>query len=297
MLYKSIKGCSYHSEIIREGATLPTNSQLLIFVIFIGAALLFAFVASTTPYPLANVAFGILSLLLAVVAFSTKYYSYLVLPALRMKGRAMVLSADDPFYMAPSGNALIVKEGSNSYASVFIKIPVYRSSTEMSAAEKADFARLFSRILALTKSPVKISSQLYVINKDDYINSIRNKLNEAGERYAESEAKKGVPKSVSERIRGEVTMWRNLLNNVSEVHSQSLFTYAMLTAMGGSDEEAVNIAVQQAEELAAGISATLGVNASIATGSEMLNFTEPDYMIPVETVSERLRQKTIEEGI
>lgn len=87
-------------------------------------------------------------------------------------------------------------------------------------------------------------------------------------------------------------MWRNLLDSISKTHSRALILYAMVSALGGNEEEAANIAYQRAEELAGGISATLGVVAYVASGSELLTLLEPENMIPVETVSERVRQKT-----
>ena len=41
----------------------------------------------------------------------------------------------------------------------------------------------------------------------------------------------------------------------------------------------------------------LGVNAYIVRGDEILALIEPNYMIPVETVSERIMQKNVEEAI
>ncbi len=127
-----------------------------------------------------------------------------------------------------------------------------------------------------------------MINKDAYINNIRNKLNDAEEKYQEAMVRKDIPKTESERIRGEVTMWHNLFDNVSKVKSQALEAYAMTTAMGGNEDEAVNLALQQADELASGISAVFGITATIAEGEEMLKFIEPDYMIPIVTASEQM---------
>jgi hypothetical protein len=238
---------------------------------------------------------AIFALLFDLLAFSTKFYTSFFMPFVRMKGRSVVLEDNEPFFMAPTGNAIIVRRESNIYASTFIKIPTYKSSTEMNADEKTDFARLFSRALTLTKKPVKFSTQLYVINKDSYINNIRNRLNEVEEKYQNATVSNDVSKEESERIKGEVTMWHNLLDNVSRIKSQSLETYAMTTAQGNNEEEAVNLALQEAGEVATGISSTFGISASIMEGDEMLKFIEPNYMIPLVTISEQMRKRTAEE--
>jgi hypothetical protein len=60
----------------------------------------------------------------------------------------------------------------------------------------------------------------------------------------------------------------------------------MVTALGGTEEEATTLAVQQADELASGISAILGLTTYIVQGEELLTFIEPDHMIPFNTISE-----------
>ena len=45
----------------------------------------------------------------------------------------------------------------------------------------------------------------------------------------------------------------------------------------------------KADEIAAGISATLGISATVITGNEILVFIEPDYMIPPATIGEVMK--------
>ena len=246
--------------------------------------------------PIIKFALAAVGLAIDVVAFSTKLYMSFFMPFMQMKGRNAVIDDTEPFTLAPSGNAIVVRKGSDIFASAFIKIPAYRSSTEMNAEEKVDFSRLFSRALTISKVPVKFGAQLYVINKDAYINNIKNKLDEAEGRYQSASVSKDVPKPESERIRGEVTMWHNLFDNVNRVRSLSLDAFAMVTAQGGSEEEATNLAVQQADELASGVSAAFGVTASIIEGEEILKYLEPDHMIPLATVSEQMRESHASEA-
>jgi hypothetical protein len=228
---------------------------------------------------------------------STRFYTYIFGPILRMKNRTIILDNEEPFILSPSGNAVISREGERVYATVFIKIPIYRSATEMSDEDKADFARLFSKIVTLSMTPFKISSQMYIINKDDYINSIRDKLNNAENLYQKFINDKNVAPNLLERVKGEVTMWHNLLESIGRTQSNALMNYVSVTASGGTEEEAVSLAIQQADELAAGIGATLGTQAYVLTGEEIFLVTQPEYMIPFSTVSEEMRQRSIEEGL
>jgi hypothetical protein len=265
-----------------------------LFAIFMIIAFIpLAFMYVYTGNPALSLGLAILALFFDIIAFSTKLYAVFFIPFLKMKKGVVVMETEEPFVMSPSGNAIIVRKDRDVYASAFVKIPTYRSGTEMQPDEKIDFARLFSRALTISRKPVKFGAQLYVINKDAYINNIRNKLNEAEERYQEAIVKKDISKADAERIRGEVTMWHNLFDNVSKVKSQALEAYAMTTALGGNEEEAVNLALQQADELCAGISSVFGVTATIAEGEDMLKFVEPDYMIPLVTISEQIRERTV----
>ncbi len=265
----------------------------MLFSIFIGVALVLVVATYIIRIQLLDGFIAILALVVTIGAFLTKNYTYLFDAVRKKKGNMLIISEKEAFTLAPNGNSIVRREGDRTYASAFVKIPVYKSGSEMTADEKGDIAKLFGRILTLSKNPVKISSQLYMINRDDYIKKIRESLNQAEDRYRELQSLGGGEehKTEFERARGELTMWRNLLDNVGKSHSRSLIIYAMVSAEGGNDEEAGNLAYQRAEELSGGIGTILGIACSVANGQEILTFIEPEYMIPVEIVNERLRQK------
>ena len=272
------------------------NINSFIYYILIIIAFLFAMLTAMVPGYIVKFIFAIIALVFDVLAFSMRFYSYIFMPIVRMKNRTVVLNSDVPFVMSPSGNAVIVRKGSDIYASAFVKIPIYRSATEMNDDEKLDFAKMLSRIVSMNRNITKISSQLYIINKDDYISNIRTRLNEAEDRYQKVVNDKN-EQTQTERVKGEVTMWHNLYDSISRAQSRALIAYAMVTAIGSTDEEASNLAIQRAEETAVGIGTTLGINATVATGQEILVFLEPEYAIPFSTVSAELREKAVEEGL
>jgi hypothetical protein len=257
--------------------------------------LIFTYIMTNSP--VVDTVLALFVLLFDLLAFCTKFYTPFFVPFLQMRNRTVVLESEEPFVLVSSGNAIIIRKEGDVYASAFIRIPTYRSATEMSAEEKIDFSRLFSRALTLSKKPVKFGAQLYVINKDTYINHIVNKLNEAEEKYQNMSVNKNVSKAEAERVRGEVTMWHNLFDSVNKVKSQALEAFAMTTAYGGNEEEALNLALQQADELAVGISSIFGVTATLIEGEELLKFIEPDYMIPTVTISEQIREKSLGTGM
>lgn len=273
------------------------NTQIMLFLALIGGVLIITVGSTVIHIQILDGVLALIALCGTLVAFLTKNYLYLFDSIIKKKGKNLVISDTEAFAFSSSGNAIIRREKENVYASCFVKIPIYRSATEMSKEEKVNLSKLFSRVLTLSKVPMRLSAQLYVVNKDEYITRLRNTLNDAEEKYREAQNASGEGQQATmERARGRVTMWRNLLDNVSSSHSKALALYAMVSALGGNDEEAANIAYQKAEELAGGISTTLGVNASVASGTEILTFIEPDYMIPREMVTERVMQKSAGEN-
>lgn len=267
------------------------QSQRLVFAIVAGAAVICLIVLTLIPPTLSPLALvvAIITLMLSVFAFSIKDYFFMLGPLLRMKHMSMVIDSNEPFYMATNGNAIMVRRDNDIFATAFIKIPIYSSATEMSDEEKYNFSLLFARLISISKSPIRISSQLHSINKDDYISRIGAKLNECEVRYNTIQGDANADPKSLERVKGEVTMWRNLLDNVSRSNSQQLEVYATVTALGNSEEEASNLVAIKADEIAAGISATLGISATVITGNEILVFIEPDYMIPPATIGEVMK--------
>ncbi|MEM0094823.1 MAG: hypothetical protein QXE33_03525 [Candidatus Micrarchaeaceae archaeon] len=270
--------------------------RTVFFVAFLGASLVLLLFSTLAPGYILRFVLVLFALISDVIAFSTRFYTYIFMPIFRMKGRRIVLKGEEAFVLAPGGNAIVVRDGADVYATAFVKIPIYRSSTEMSDEEKVEFARLFGRVMTLSKTPVKITTQVYIIDKDEYLNKIRSKLNDAEENYQKLSSDKSSPQNLLDRAKGEVTMWQNMLENIGKAKSRMQVSYAMVTALGGNEEEAINLATQRAEELAAGIGAIYGVTASLANAADILTFIEPDHAIPFSSISEEMKQKTIEAG-
>ncbi len=238
----------------------------------------------------------VVGLFFDVLAFSVRFYSYIMLPILRNKKGVVELNLDDPFIFAPSNNAIIIRDADAIFASVYIKIPIYKSATEMLDQEKEAFAKVFGNLVTVSKNPVRFTSQFYIINKDGYVDKIKDKLNESEEKFRSIELNKDAKHEEVDRAKGELTMWHNMYDNIIKTQSYSLVSYVVVTAEGGTNEEAVNLALQYADEAVAGIGAILGVTPNIVSGEEMLLFMEPDYSIPLSTITEQIKQKTLSEG-
>lgn len=261
---------------------MDVGRERVVFVILAGIGIILAVAEEFVPpaYAIIGVVVAAVALLFAVLAFAIKDYSYLIDPLLHMKGRTLVLDSNEPFYMSANGKSIVIRQGSTVYATSFIKIPIYKSSTEMSEEERFNFATVFSRAISISTIPIRISSQLNLVNKYEYLQLITDRLNEVEDRYNSMLNNRDTDKQVVDRVKGEVNMWHNLLDSMTKANSQSQMAFATVSASGGTEDEAVNLVSINAEEISAGLSAALGVQATIAIGEEMLLFVEPDYLIP-----------------
>ena len=236
-----------------------------------------------------------ISLVLDAMAFTSRYYAYLIGPLLKHRKKHVILSNENPYWLAQSGDTILRKSGENFIATVYISIPLYRSATEMEDDEKLDFSQQISRLVGLSKNPVRYTSELYVMNKDSYIQKLKEKITMTENEEADLQSKDAT-KSELDRVRGKLAMWRNILDSIGKGFSFELSTYMTVSAAGAKEYEASSLAQQKAKELMSGVGSIFGVPPSIITGADLLRFVEPEYLLPISTVTEQI-SKNIQEQV
>ncbi len=237
----------------------------------------------------------IIALLFDAMAFTSRYYSYILSPLFKQHKKHLVLSNENPYWLAQSGDTILKKSGEDFIATVYISIPVYRSATEMGDDEKLDFAQQISRLVGLAKVPTRYTTELYVMNKDSYIQKLKETITMTENEEAELQSH-DAPKNELDRVRGKLAMWRNMLDSISKGYSFELSTYITVSATGSKEYEASSLAQQKARELMSGVGSIFGVPPSIITGTDLLRFVEPEYLIPISTVTEQI-SKNIQEQV
>ncbi len=267
------------------------EKKYLIFMGFLGVSVVFLAASITLPsisfLLIAKFVLLLLALLMDILAIMTRYYTPFLIPMMRQRSKRVVLSDENAYWLSTAQDSILRKSGEDFIATIYISIPLYRSATEMSDDEKIDFATQVSRLVSLSKDPARFTTQLYTMDKDVYIMQLREKINELENDEVKASQDGTDPKMV-ERLRGELSMWRNILDSITSIQSLELLTYAGVSASGTKEYEAVSIAQQKATELMSGIGAVLGVTPSIITGNDLLKFIEPEFLIPYSTVSESL---------
>ncbi|MGC8687205.1 MAG: hypothetical protein ACP5RM_00705 [Candidatus Micrarchaeia archaeon] len=277
------------------------ETKALIFIGFL--VLAFIFLAAAVSIPNSNIALGLVKIMMLalgiifdILAFASRYYTYLIVPMLRQRTRHIVLSNERAYWLAQTGDAVLTKEGEDYLATVYIGIPLYVSSTEMSDEEKLNFAKQVGRLASITKDPARITTELYIMNKDSYIQRLRDMISTVENQEAKL-AQENAPSGEINKVHGSLAMWKKMLENVSKVTSLELMSFVSISARGTKEYEAVNIVHQKSMELMSGIGATLGVSPNLIVGNDILKLIEPEFLIPYSTISEQITKNLQEQVI
>ncbi len=267
------------------------DKKLFVFLGFLGASIAIILTdvsaPSTTISPTLKILLLIVGLFFDALAYASRYYTYLLLPIVKQRKRFIVLSDEDPYWLSTTNDALVHKEGEDFLATVYVKIPLYVSATEMNDDEKINFTKQISRLVSLSRDPIRFTTQVNIMNKDAYLSSLRATLGGVENEEAELTAK-NAPQKMLDRARGKASMWRHMFDNVNAAQSLEMVLYGSVSAIGSKEFEATSMAHQRARELMSGIAAVFGVNPSILTGEAILKAVEPEHLIPYSTISEQM---------
>jgi hypothetical protein len=267
------------------------DQKILILLGLLGLSLACLGVVAALPQGLIFVVpkmiFLILAVFFDVMAFASRYYTYLMVPLAKQRTKNVVISDQSPYWVSNNGDSIVRKETNDFIATVYVNIPLYISSSEMNEDEKLRFTSQVSRLVGLSKEPVRFTTELYLMNKDKYIQKLKDVITQI-----EGDEAKLVEANITgpqlEQTRGKLSMWKKMLDNISNESSFELGTFAAISARGSKEFEAISMAQQKAKELMNGIAATFGVPPNIVVGSELLKYIEPEYLIPYSTVTEQI---------
>lgn len=231
-----------------------------------------------------------------VLAFASRYYSRYITELLKQHRKSIVLSAEDAYRLSATGESVVARKGELYVATMYLSIPVYVSGTEMTPEERLDFGKQVGRLISINKEPVRYTTQMRVMNKDFYIESIHEMITTTEDEVLKLTERHG-DESEIERLKGRIEMWNNILSSAGSSQSLELVTYAAVSGSGASELEATTAVQQKARDLMSGISATLGVVPLLAVGDELIKLLEPEYAVPFTTVSEQISKRIEEEVI
>jgi hypothetical protein len=217
---------------------------------------------------------------LSTIGLITFKYGYWIVPFLTRRVKVIDV-IEEPYEITPTQDAVIKKIGNNYYASMFIHVKVYESTTEKSNEEKFAFMELWERAVSGLKTITKFCLSSYVKDLSKYRGILENKKADAQLKLANERGKPEPDKLEVEKLAREIAMWDNLLLKLSTGDNPiSQVTYIMTTGQGPTAEMALAAAKNQANEIKSTISTTLNAEVAVLTGEDMRRCFEWEEMLP-----------------
>jgi hypothetical protein len=228
-------------------------------------------------------------LTLAAAAFAAAFstagllifkYGYWIVPFLTKRVRVIDVM-DEPYELSSNQDAIVRKVGNAYYASMFIHVKVYESTTEKSEEQKAAFMDLWERALSSLKFVTKFCISSYTKDLTRYRATIENRKADAQLRLANERGKPEQDEAMLDKIEREIAMWDNMTSKISAGENPiTQVTYIMASGQGPTPEMALADVKNHANEIKSTISTTLNAEVAILTGDDMKRCFEWDYMLP-----------------
>lgn len=207
-------------------------------------------------------------------------YGYFVIPLITSRSK-IVQIMEGNFEIPPAQDVILKQVGGLYYASAFLNVKIYESTTDKSPEENVIYSEYFERAISSVRFPVKFSMMVYVKDMSQHRMRLETKHAEAQLRLSREREKPDPDVLRVDRYEKEVGYYENQLNRlVSGVKPMGAVTYLMTTAVGVSKEGATAAAKGQANELRATVANALNVEVVTLQGDEMLRCFNWEHIIP-----------------
>jgi hypothetical protein len=207
-------------------------------------------------------------------------YGYWIVPFLTKRVRVIDV-IEEPYEFSPALDAVVRKVGNVYYASMFIHVKVYESTTEKSEEEKVAFMDLWERAVSSLKFVTKFCISSYVKDLTKYRSAIESKKADAQLKLANERGKPEPSEVELDKIEREISMWDNMLSKLSTGDNPIMqITYIMTSGQGPTAEMALADVKNHANEIKSTISTTLNAEVAVLTGDDLKRCFEWEYMLP-----------------
>ncbi|MBI4399352.1 hypothetical protein HY570_01255 [Candidatus Micrarchaeota archaeon] len=192
-----------------------------------------------------------------------------------------IIQIIDTYEIPPAQDVILKEVGGVYYASAFLAVKIYESTTDKSPDEIRVYSEYFERAISSVKFVVKFCMMLYIKDVSKYRESIETRRAEAQLRLARERDKPDPDILKLDRYEREVAMWDAQLSRIAGgLKPMGATFYAMTTATGVSKDAATAAAKAQANELKATVSNALNTEVIILAGEDMKKCFEWEYFIP-----------------
>ncbi|MEW6328891.1 MAG: hypothetical protein AB1468_02115 [Candidatus Micrarchaeota archaeon] len=234
-------------------------------------------VSSTSPFGVLFTGIAALCFMFTLLIYK---YGYWIMPFVT-KGLRIVEVRDGGYEIPPSQEAVLKKVSGIYYASMFLLVKIYESTTDKSAEENVVFSEYFERAISAMKYVTKVCMMVYMKDVSKYKEKIETKRGEAQLRLAREREKAEPDVLRVDRYEREVAMWDKQLSKLAFGEKpMGAVCYVMTTATGVTADAAIAAARIQANELRITVANALGAEVSVLNGEEMKRCFEWEFMMP-----------------
>lgn len=177
-------------------------------------------------------------------------------------------------------DAIVRKESDRYTASAFAIGELAESLEDKPSSYVEAYSRNFERAITSLKLPVKFSMMVKPLDLSSNMEEIKTKRTQAelekSRLLSENSNSPEIP-----RIERKISMWNRMLDRLAggEKPMEARF-YAMTSASGITQAEAVSKARSQLSQAMASISASMGLSMRHARGDDMLECFDSEFFVP-----------------
>lgn len=239
-----------------------------------------SFIAASANGGILSLIAGLLSLAGGATAVLLYKYGYFIIPLITSKSKIVQVLASG-HEIPPAQDVILKQVGGIYYASMFLGVKMYESTTEKSHEENVIYSEYFERAISSVRFPVKFSMMVYVVDMNKHRLKWETMHAEAQLRLAREKEKPDPDVLKMDRFEKEVAMCEAHLNRlISGFKPMGAISYVMTTATGVSKEAATAAVKNRGNELKATVSNALNVQVVPLQGDEMLKCFDWEHMIP-----------------
>lgn len=220
------------------------------------------------------------ALLSAPVAFILYKWGYWIIPYL-MQGQRVIQSQDAVVEISPTEDVITKKEGDGYYATMYVAVKIFKSTTNMSDDEKYGFMDLWERALSAIKSVTKYSVLVYLKDLSKYKESIEGRKAKAQMDISREQEKANPDKARVDLLEREIAMWDNMVARLDVGDKPTaILTFVQTSAKSATKDGAIAAVRQNVNVIRTAVGTALNVEVSPLSGEDMRRCFDWAYALP-----------------
>lgn len=223
---------------------------------------------------------GALAAFGAVFSILLVKYGYIIMPLITKQAKLSTL-IEGTYEIPPSQDVIVKKSGDEYYASAFLALKIYESSTEKSMDQNMIYNQYFERAISNMRYVTKIAYMVYVEEIGKKRKDLETTKAEAQLRLSREKEKPDADVLKMDKYEKDVGRLDHEIDKlVRGQKPMGVLAYCMTSAKGISKEAAIAEAKSQARELRTLLANSLNVEVQQLTAEDMLKCFEWERFFP-----------------